>query len=44
MDVRYLAAARKGLKTMPRGDREALMTKLRHYANTGEGDVRNAYR
>ena len=40
MLVIYTNAARKGLKEMPAGDRNALMAKLVAYATSGDGDVK----
>ncbi|GGE08406.1 hypothetical protein GCM10011390_29360 [Aureimonas endophytica] len=38
--VLYERTARRALDRMPAGDRHALDRKLRHYAATGEGDVK----
>lgn len=39
-DVTYTRAAIKALKRIPKNDREAIMKKMKGYADTGVGDVK----
>lgn len=40
MQIAFTRTALKDLKKVPAKDRTALLEKLTHYANTGEGDVK----